>query len=101
MRKSYFLLPVVALASVARAQTPQPLTLSLGDAARLAAQQSAPSLTAELRTREAEARVAERRADLFPSLITYALESGHTLNSATFGFNFPAAPGEKPLLDPN
>jgi outer membrane protein TolC len=31
---------------------------------------------------------------------TSALESGHTLNSATFGFDFPAAPGEKPLLDP-
>jgi outer membrane protein TolC len=45
--------------------------------------------------------VAERRADLFPTLSTYALESGHTLNSATFGFDFPAAPGEKPLLDPN
>ena len=101
MRKAYFILPVFAIASVARAQNAQPLSLSLGDAARLAAQQSAPSLTAELRTREAEARVQERRADLFPSLSTYALESGHTLNSATFGFDFPAAPGEKPLLDPN
>jgi outer membrane protein len=75
--------------------------LTLGDAARLAAAQSAPALAAELRTRAAEARVTQRRADLFPSLSTSALESGHTLNSATFGFSFPAAEGEKPLLDPN
>jgi outer membrane protein TolC len=101
MRKGFLLLSSVLLASSARAQNPQTVSLSLGDATRLAAQQSAPSLTAELRTREAEARVAEKRADLFPSLSTYALESGHTLNSATFGFDFPAAPGEKPLLDPN
>ncbi len=84
----------------AGAQT-SPLILTLGDAARLAARQSAPAIAAELRTREAEARVTERRADLLPSLSTSAFESGHTLNSATFGFDFPAAPGEKPLLDPS
>jgi Outer membrane protein len=78
-----------------------PMNLTLGDAARLAARQSEPALQADLRTREAEARVTERRADLLPSFTTSVLESGHTLNSATFGFDFPAAPGEKPLLDPN
>jgi outer membrane protein TolC len=99
MRK---LLPYAAtFVIVGAAGAQQPLSLSLGDAARLAAEQSAPSLAAELRTQEAAARVTERRADLFPTLSTYALESGHTLNSATFGFDFPAAPGEKPLLDPN
>lgn len=92
---------LVLYAVTLSAQQTTPVSLSLGDAARLAAQQSAPALTAELRTREAAAKVTERRADLFPTLSTYALESGHTLNSATFGFDFPAAPGEKPLLDPN
>lgn len=77
-----------------------PITITLGDAARLAARQSAPAIEADLRTREAEARVVQRRADLLPSVNTSVLESGHTLNSATFGFDFPAAPGEKPLLDP-
>lgn len=76
------------------------ISLTLGDAARLAARQSAQSIEAELRTREAEARVIQKRADLLPSLSASALESGHTLNSATFGFDFPAAPGEKPFLDP-
>lgn len=77
-----------------------PISLSLGDAARLAAKQSAPALAADLRTREAEARVTQKRADLLPSLNTSALESGHTLNSATFGFDFPTPAGEKPILDP-
>jgi len=99
MRKLLPFAAIIATANALGAQ--QPLSLSLGDAARLAAEQSAPALAAELRSQEAAARVTERRADLFPTLSTYALESGHTLNSATFGFDFPAAPGEKPLLDPN
>jgi outer membrane protein TolC len=78
-----------------------PISLTLGEAARLAARQSEPAIAADIRTREAEARVTESRADLLPSLRTSALESGNTLNSATFGFDFPAAPGQKPLLDPN
>jgi len=87
--------------SVMRAQESQVRRLTLGDAARLAAAASAPALAAQLRTREAQARVAQRRADLLPALRTSALESGHTLNSATFGFSFPTPDGEEPLLDPN
>ena len=103
MRNTIF--PLIAISAlvlpVAVFSQQSPLNLTLGDAARLAARQSEPALQADLRTREAEARVAERRADLLPSLNTSALESGRTLNSATFGFDFPAAPGQKPLLDPN
>jgi outer membrane protein TolC len=91
----------VAFPAIAPAQTAQPAPLTIGDAARLAAAQSAPALAARLRTQAAEARVTQKRADLFPTLSTSALESGHTINSATFGFDFPAAPGEKPLLDPD
>ena len=83
------------------AQQPAPLVLTLGDAARLAARQSAPAIIAQLQTREAQARVTQHRADLLPTLNTTALESGHTLNSATFGFDFPTPEGETPLLDPN
>ena len=82
-------------------QQPTPLVLTLGEAARLAARQSAPVVIAELRTREAEARVMQRRADLLPTLHTTLLESGHTINSATFGFDFPTPEGETPLLDPH
>ena len=87
------------LPAVLHAQAP--LTLTLGEAARLAARQSAPAIAADLRTREAEARVTEKRADLLPSLTTSAVESGHTLNSATFGFDFPTPAGQKPILDPD
>lgn len=100
MRKSFYaVLTAIALPVLAAGQQ-APISITLGDAARLAARQSAPAIEADLRTREAEARVIQRRADLLPSVSTSALESGHTLNSATFGFDFPAPPGEKPLLDP-
>lgn len=101
-RASINILAAVALALPASVFGQQgPISLTLGDAARLAAKQSAPAIAAELRTREAEARVTQRRADLLPSFNTSALESGHTLNSATFGFDFPTPAGEKPILDPN
>jgi outer membrane protein TolC len=79
----------------------QQSALTLGDAARLAARQSVPSLAAQLRTKEAAARVTQSRADLLPSINALALQSGHTLNSATFGLDFPAEPGTKPFFDPN
>jgi len=74
--------------------------LSLGDAARLAARQSAIAQGARLRADEAQARVRERRADLLPNVSSYLQQSGHTLNTATFGISFPTPPGEKPFFDP-
>jgi len=86
----------------AAAQTlPAPQRLSLGDAARLAARQSAGVESALERVKQASARVQQRRADLLPNLSAGAAATQHTLNSATFGFNFPAEPGQPPLLDPN
>ncbi|HJP58776.1 MAG TPA: TolC family protein [Gemmatimonadaceae bacterium] len=76
------------------------IALSLGDAARLAAQQSAIARGARLRADEAEARVRERRADLLPNVSAYANQSGHTFNTATFGIDFPAPPGQPPLFAP-
>jgi len=76
------------------------ISVSLGDAARLAAQQSAIAQGARLRANEAEARVRERRADLLPNLSGYAQQSGHTFNTATFGIDFPSPPGQPPIFDP-
>ncbi|MFL5508627.1 MAG: TolC family protein, partial [Gemmatimonadaceae bacterium] len=84
--------------SLGRAE--QAIPLSLGDAARLAGRQSAIAQGARLRADEAESRVRERRADLLPNVSSYLQQSGHTLNSATFGLSFPPPPGEKPFLDP-
>ena len=76
------------------------LPLSLGEAARLAAQQSALAQGARLRADEAESRVRQRRADLLPNFTAYANQSGHTFNTATFGIDFPSPPGQPPIFDP-
>src|ERR1700682_3633605 len=74
--------------------------LTLGDAARLAARQSALAQGARLRADEAGARVRQRRADLLPTVSSYVQEAGRTFNTSTLGIDFPAAPGQKPLFDP-
>jgi outer membrane protein len=76
------------------------IPLSLGDAARLAARQSALVLGARLRADEAQARVRQRRADLLPGLSSYVQEAGRTFNTSTLGIDFPATPGNPPLFDP-
>lgn len=88
-------------ARVASAQAPAPRRLSLGDAARLAASQTAVVQSAQLRVDQARARVTQSRSSLLPQVGLSPSWTNHTVNSASFGFNFPAPAGEKPLLDPN
>ena len=96
------LLPVlVALsAAVAGAQAGTSVALSLGDAARLAVKQNAGAIAARYRAEQAEARITQRRADLLPNVSASALENGRTLNTATFGIDFPTPPGQPPVFDP-
>jgi outer membrane protein len=89
-------LPVVLYAQ----QPASALPLSLGDAARLAAQQSALAQGARLRADEAQSRVRQTRADLLPNLSSYVQEAGRTFNTATLGIDLPAAPGQPALFDP-
>ncbi len=91
---------LLLLPAAAGAQQLAPQRLSLGDAVRMAARQSALVASATLQTAAARARVDQQRSSLLPNFSASALESGHTVNSATFGFNFPTAPGQPPLLDP-
>ena len=92
---------VIALASPPLlAQQPTLLSLSLGDAARLAAQQSAQAQGARLRADEANARVRQRRADLLPTVSGYVQEAGRTFNTSTLGIDFPTPAGQKPIFDP-
>ncbi|HKO15379.1 MAG TPA: TolC family protein [Gemmatimonadaceae bacterium] len=76
------------------------MRLTLGDAARLAARQSALVAGARERVNEAQARVRQSRSALLPDVSANAVQSGRTLNSATFGFNFPSPPGQPPILNP-
>lgn len=93
--------PARAAIPSAGADTLPPLRLTFGDAVRLAAAQSPAVQAARQRVAQAEARVVQRRADLLPNLSAAAVQSGHTFNTATFGIEFPTAPGQKPLFDPN
>jgi outer membrane protein TolC len=95
--------PVIVSAvalSAARAQTPTSVAVSLGDAARLAAKQNASVVAARFRAEQADARVTQQRADLLPNVTASALENGRSLNTATFGIDFPSPPGQPPLFDP-
>jgi outer membrane protein len=97
------ILTAAMLASVALrlpAQDTTVISLSLGDAGRLAAQQSALAQGARLRADEAQARVRERRADLLPTVSSYVQEAGRTFNTSTLGIDFPSTPGTPPLFDP-
>lgn len=90
--------PVASPPTVVPATSATPLTL--GDAARLAAHQSALAQGARLRADEAGARVRQRRADLLPTVSSYVQEAGRTFNTSTLGIDFPATPGNPPLFDP-
>ncbi|HEV2018614.1 MAG TPA: TolC family protein [Gemmatimonadaceae bacterium] len=92
---------IIALASPQlHAQQPTVLPLSLGDAGRLAAQQSALARGGRLRADEAQARVRQRRADLLPTVSSYVQEAGRTFNTSTLGIDFPTPPGQQPVFDP-
>jgi len=95
------LLLFVSAAPLAAQQAPGALDLSLGDAARLAARQSAAALASRYDAAAALARVRQSRADLLPSLSGSMFDGQHTLNSSSFGINFPTQPGQPPFLDPD
>ena len=78
----------------------QVTSLSLGEAARLAAKQSGAVDIARMRVEAAEARVVQRRGALFPDLAAGIQQASRTTNSATFGFSFRDPQG-RPLLNPN
>ncbi len=94
------LLSIAAAMTPAGAQQAPVLSLTLGDAGRLAARQSAIAQGARLRADEADARVRQRRADLLPTVSSYVQQAGRTFNTSTLGIDFPAPPGQPPLFDP-
>jgi outer membrane protein TolC len=95
------ILPATLAAQQWTPAAPHDTALTLGQAARLAARQSAAVLAAQQRTREASARVRQARAALLPDVSANASRTGRTFNTATFGIEFPSQPGTPPLFDPN
>jgi outer membrane protein TolC len=77
------------------------IRLTLGDAMRLATQLNPMVGSARSRVSAAQSRVTQSRADLLPNLSASVVERGSTFNSAAlFPLDFPVAPGQPPLLDP-
>ena len=74
--------------------------LSIGDAARIAARNSAPAQSAQIRIAEAEARVRQSRASLLPSLDGTASQFTRTLNTASFGFSLPGLNPNGQIIGP-
>ena len=100
---------VALLAFLARAASAQDfdvpqdstIRLTLGDAMRLATQLNPMVGSARSRVSAAQSRVTQSRADLLPNLSASVVERGSTFNSAAlFPLDFPVAPGQPPLLDP-
>lgn len=78
----------------------QTTSVSLGDAARLAARQNGAVEVARTRIAAADARVLQRRGALMPDLAAGIQQASRTTNTATFGFSFRDAQG-RPLLNPD
>ncbi len=87
--------------SRAHAQTPVDFTsLSLGDAARIAAKRNTQVEVADARVAQARSRVVQRRGAFLPEVNAGIQQASRTINTATFGFSFRGANGQ-PLLRPD
>ncbi len=95
------LLLAIATPVFAQAAQQQPLVVTLGGAARIAAEKSAAPEAARQRVAQAEARVRQRRAEFLPNLSIAGGVNERTFNSATFGIEFRDAATGRFLFDPN
>ena len=85
----------------ADAHAQEAVAISLGGAARLAAERNASPQIARLRVDQAEARVRQSRAEFLPTVTAAALDNERTFNSASFGINFANPATGKFTFDPN
>ena len=95
---------LVSVATTLHAQQPvpvQPIALTLGEAARMAARQSLPAQAAMLRVEQVATRIDLRRADFLPQLTGNLETASRTFNTATLGIDIPTAPGQAPIFDPD
>jgi outer membrane protein TolC len=84
---------VLATAPALDAQNAPSAPLTLGGAARLAADRSATTAAARERSAQADARVAQSRSSLLPNLSTSAQYGTRSFNTASLGIDVPTAPG--------
>lgn len=91
------LILAISIAPVAAsAQDAQRLTI--GGAARMAAERGAQTEVARARSNQADARVTQRRSVLLPSITSTTQFNARTFNSASLGIEVPGSAGS-PLFD--
>lgn len=100
LRASIGAILLLLCSASATAQSPAPSRLTLGDAARLAAKQGASTAIARARESQSQARTAQRRASLLPTVSGSSRFSSRTFNSAALGLELPPT-GGTPLFDPD
>jgi len=74
------------------------VTLTLGSAARIAADRGTQTEAARARSAQADARMVQRRSALLPSLTSSTQYSARTFNTASLGLNMPTPSGD-PAFD--
>ena len=101
MRLTVFLVALVGGASgSAAAQRDSLPPLSLGDAARIAAQQSGTALVAQARAEQARGRALESRSALLPQVSGSFSDGQRTFNTASFGLQLPGFPPNGEVIGP-
>ena len=83
------------------AQSPASTPMTLGSAARMAAERSASTAAARARSSQADARVAQSRAALLPNLSTSAQYGTRSYNTASLGLEFPSSPSTPAPFNPD
>ena len=73
------------------AQSPTTTPLTLGSAARMAAERSASTEAAKARSSQADARVSQRRSEFLPTISTSAQLGTRSFNTASMGIDVPTA----------
>jgi outer membrane protein TolC len=91
--------PTILLAAP-QASEGDTLRLTLAGAVEMAARSTRVVEMARVGVRGAEARAEQRKAAYLPELKASAVRGARTLNTATFGLDFPTQPGQEPLFDP-
>jgi outer membrane protein len=79
----------------------QSVPLTLGNAARMAAERSASTEAAKARSSQADARVSQRRSELLPTISTNAQFGTRSFNTASMGIDLPSTPGGQASYDPD
>jgi len=83
------------------AQSSAPPAMTLGGAARMAAERSASTAAARARSSQADARVAQSRAALLPNLSTSAQYGTRSYNTASLGLEFPSSASTPAPFNPD